>query len=246
MDPWSMTKRGVMTLWYWYVRKLNAAWPYRTVDGERFAVLPGVYKPLENEHSCAQYCRDGDRVLDLGCGCGIGAIYCAEKAESVLAVDISAAAVANTIENCDSHCVTNVEVRQSDMFSNVTGKFDLVLANPPYIAADFADEEEQFATSVRYLPLLFAGIHEHLAEGGRLLVQYPMWYRFGLEKIARAHGMKLKSVKRMPAKSLGLGVLSFVYMQVGFISTHYLFERAVAVQSRPAKEASDQVLLAAE
>jgi methylase of polypeptide subunit release factors len=245
MNPWAMTKKGVMTFWYWYVRKLNAAWPYRTVEGRRFIVLPGVYKPLENEHACAEFCRQGDRVLDLGCGCGIEAIYCAPKARSILAVDISPAAVGNTSENCKLHGVNNVEVRRSDMFADVAGKFDLILANPPYIAADFADEEEQFATSVRYLPMLFAGIDDHLADGGRLLVQYPMWYRRGLEKIASRHGMELKSVKRMPAKSLGLGLLSLAYLQVGFFSTHYLFERAAGPQAKPKGDEAG-MLLAAE
>jgi release factor glutamine methyltransferase len=220
-------QKGIMTFWYWYVRKLNARWPYRNVEGKHFVVYPGVYKPLENEHACADYCKKDDVVLDLGSGCGIGAIYCAQTAKSVLATDISAAAVRNTQENCRAHNITNVEVRQSDMFENVSGKFDLVIANPPYIAADFEGEENQFATSVRYLPIFFAEVHKHLKPDSRIVVQFPRWHKKRLVALAAAHGLVLKSMKPLPLKSPGLAMLSFAYMQVGFLSTFYVFESNV-------------------
>jgi release factor glutamine methyltransferase len=222
MQAWSLFKRVVMSVWYLYVKALNRLWPSITLEGKRLAIFPGVYKPLENEPACAEYCKDGDRVLDLGCGSGVGGIFCAPKAREILAVDISAAAVSNAKENCKRLGISNITVLQSDMFSRVEGKFDLILANPPYIAADFANEEEQFATSVRYLPLLFAGVGEHLTSDGRLLVQFPMWFRGRIERLAARHGLQVVAVKRMPRKSLGLSLLSLVYLQVGFRSAHFL------------------------
>lgn len=225
MHPWTLYKRGLMSFWYWYVRKLNALWPTITVDGRRLTVRPGVYKPLENEQACVAYCNPGDRVLDLGCGSGISAIFCADKAREVVAVDISPAAVETTKDNCRAHGIDNVHVAESDMFSNVEGRFNLILANPPYIAADFKDAEEQFATSVRYLPILFAEVHEHLEPGGRLLVQYPMWFKGSIKRLASRHGLTVTKIERMPAKSLKLALLSLVYLQVGFRSTLYLIEQ---------------------
>lgn len=192
--------------------------------GKRLTILPGVYKPLENEHACAEYCREGDRVLDLGCGSGVGTVFVAPKAREVMAVDISALAVKNTEENCRLHGLKNVTVRQSDMFSHVEGKFDLILANPPYIAEQFENEEEQFATSTRYLPALFAHAGEHLADHGRILMQFPMWFRKRIERLASQHGFKVVAVRRMPSKSPGLMLLSLLYMQVGFRSAFYLLE----------------------
>lgn len=227
---WDLYKRGLMTFWYFYSRKLNAMWPSITLQGKRIEVLPDVYKPLENEHACATYCKEGERVLDLGCGSGVGTIFCAAKAREVVAVDISDSAVANTLHNCRLHGLDNVTVLKSDMFDNVPGKFDLILANPPYISVAFENENEQYTTSVRYLPTLFASVKEQLTEDGRLLIQFPLWFRGRIHRLAAQHGMKVVSVDRMPAKSLGLFLTSLAYLQVGFLSTYYLLERAEVEQ----------------
>jgi release factor glutamine methyltransferase len=225
MQAWSIFKRLVMGFWYIYVRALNRLWPSITLDGKRLAIFPGVYKPLENEPACVEYCNEGDRVLDLGCGSGVCSVFCAPKASEVVAVDISAAAVRNAIENCRRFGIANVSVMQSDMFSHVVGKFDLILANPPYIAADFESEEAQFATSVRYLPTLFAEAGAHLTRDGRMLVQFPIWFRKRIETLAAGHGFQVVSIRRLPPKSLGLSLLSLVYMQVGWRSAYFLIQK---------------------
>jgi release factor glutamine methyltransferase len=224
MQAWSLFKRSVMSVWYVYVRTLNRLWPSITLEGKRLTIFPGVYKPLENEPACAEYCHDGDRVLDLGCGSGVCGIFCAPKAREVVAVDISAAAVRNTQENYKRLGLGNVRILQSDMFSRVDGKFDLILANPPYIAADFKNEEEQFATSTRYLPALFAEAGQRLTSDGRLLVQFPIWFRRRIERLAARHGLQVVAVRRLPPKSLGLSLLSLAYLQVGFRSAHFLIQ----------------------
>ena len=238
MKPWSAAKRAFMSFWYPYVGTLNSMWPSITIAGKRLAISPGVYKPLENEHFCVEYVNSGDRVLDLGCGSGVCAVFAAAKAREVLAVDISQAAVKNTEENCKRLGLTNVIVKQSDMFANVDGKFDLILANPPYISAEFEDEEEQFATSVRFLPSLFAQAGAHLSKDGRVLIQFPIWFRPRIEKLAAANGLNLLSVKRLPLKSPGLFLLSLAYMQVGWRSAFFLLQpapTAAKAKASPAK-----------
>jgi release factor glutamine methyltransferase len=224
MKMWSFAKHAFMTFWYPYVRALNSIWPSITVNGKRLVIFPEVYKPLENEYACAEYCREDDRVLDLGCGSGVGAVFCAPKVRELVAVDISPSAVRNTEENCRLNRLNNVVVMQSDMFSRVDGKFDLILANPPYIEAEFENEEEQFATSVRYLPTLFSQVGKHLAKDGRLLIQFPIWFRRRIERLASEQGLKLVAVRRLPLKSPALFLLSLLYMQVGFRSAFYLLQ----------------------
>jgi release factor glutamine methyltransferase len=237
MHPWSLFKRSVMGFWYPYVKTLNRLWPSITLEGKQLTIFPGVYKPLENEPACAEYCNEGDRVLDLGCGSGVCGLFCAPKASEVIAVDISASAVRNTQENCRRLGIGNLTALQSDMFSRVEGKFDLILANAPYVAADFKSEESQFATSTRYLPTLFAEVGGRLNRDGRLLVQFPIWFRGRIEGLAARHGLRVVAVRRLPRKSLRLSLLSLAYMQVGFRSAYFLIE-PLRVEPVPAERAA--------
>ncbi|WP_404402388.1 peptide chain release factor N(5)-glutamine methyltransferase [Idiomarina seosinensis] len=93
------------------------------------------------------------RVLDLGTG--TGAIALALKSErpawQVTAVDKEAAAVALARSNAQ-RLNLSVEVLQSDWFEAIdpTEKFDLIITNPPYIAADDSHLQQG---DVRYEPL---------------------------------------------------------------------------------------------
>lgn len=240
MYLYSLYKRGLLTFWYWYVRKLNTLWPSITVAGRRIKVRPTVYKPIENEYVCLDHCNPGERVLDLGCGSGVCTVLCAEKVREVVAVDISPAALEVTAENCRDHGLENVKIFESDMFENVEGRFDLIIANAPYISTDFEDPGEQFATSVRYLPILFSEVHNYLAPGGRLAVQFPIWFRRKMERLADSHGLTIVSVKRLPPKSLKLMLISLVYLQVGFRSATFLMVPKAAADSANGDAAQPQ------
>ena len=91
-------------------------------------------------------------LIDLGTGSGIIAVtLAAERSNAhVTAVDASLAALAVAKHNARHHQLTNIEIYQSDWFSNVPKSlFDLVLSNPPYIDPD--DEHLQQG-DVRFEP----------------------------------------------------------------------------------------------
>lgn len=74
------------------------------------------------------------KVLDMCTGSGCIAISIAKNIPSVEmhAVDISKQAINVAKENAKSNEVS-VEFERSDLFDNVSGKYDVIVSNPPYI-----------------------------------------------------------------------------------------------------------------
>ena len=112
-------------------------------------VLDGVYSPREDTLLLARNIPSGKRVLELGCGSGLVSLCAARKAEQVLGVDINPAAVRCSRENAEGNNVLNCEFRESDLFSNVKGEFDVLLFNAPYLpkADEFDNGLEALAWS---------------------------------------------------------------------------------------------------
>jgi release factor glutamine methyltransferase len=76
----------------------------------------------------------GKKVLDMCTGSGCIAISLAKlgNALEVHGVDISREALMVAKENAD-HNQVQVEFMESNLFGNVTGKYDIIVSNPPYI-----------------------------------------------------------------------------------------------------------------
>ena len=74
-----------------------------------------------------------DSALDVGCGCGIQALYLATHAGRVVATDLSARACAITQFNAALN-ETTIDVREGSLFEPVEGEaFDLIVTNPPFV-----------------------------------------------------------------------------------------------------------------
>jgi len=79
------------------------------------------------------------KILDLGTGCGALAIVLAKtySQANVLAIDQSAKALTMAKNNAKLNHVTNINFLQSNWFDVLhEQQFDLIVSNPPYIAAD--------------------------------------------------------------------------------------------------------------
>ena len=75
-------------------------------------------------------------ILDIGTGSGAIAITLAKGIDSrVVASDISNEALNVAKKNTLNNQVS-IDFIQSDLFSNVKGKFDVIISNPPYISYD--------------------------------------------------------------------------------------------------------------
>ena len=95
-----------------------------------------------------KYCKDmfnnnfsNIKILDIGTGSGCIAISLKKKLASyVLGIDISEDALDVAKINAKNNNV-DVEFIYSDVFSNVNGKFDVIISNPPYIREDETIED---------------------------------------------------------------------------------------------------------
>lgn len=110
-------------------------------DGLSFVVDRGVFDSARHlsgvamAENLAAYIDGGERVLDLGTGCGLLAITAARfGAAAVVATDIDQRAARCAQGNIEAAGLTDViEVRCGDLFEPVAGdRFGLVVCNPPY------------------------------------------------------------------------------------------------------------------
>jgi release factor glutamine methyltransferase len=125
------------------------------------------------------------RVLDLGTGSGAAALaIAAERPRAhVVAVDLSQDALAVARDNARTLALSNVTFRAGSWFEAVPGEvFDVVVSNPPYIAADdpaLAALAAEPALALVAGPLgldalaaIIAQAPRHLTRGGWLLLEH--------------------------------------------------------------------------
>ncbi|MGX0878297.1 release factor glutamine methyltransferase [Roseovarius sp. MBR-154] len=162
----------------------------RAFWGRSFEVTADVLDPRpETECLIAEALRGPvpARLLDLGTGSGIIAVTLLAEwpvAQGV-ATDISAAALEVAGRNAARHGVgARLDLCRSDWFAQVTGGFDLIVSNPPYIAAaEMADLSPEVrghdpqaaltdgADGLSAYRRIAAGAGAHLRPGGRIAME---------------------------------------------------------------------------
>ena len=127
------------------------------------------------------------RCIDLGTGSGVIAVCLARylaRAE-VTAVDISEEALDLARENAALNGVSDrITFLRSDWFSEVDGRFDMVVSNPPYVAtaemADLSPEVREHEPHVALdggrnglerIQAIIGSVRERVLPGGALLLE---------------------------------------------------------------------------
>jgi release factor glutamine methyltransferase len=106
-----------------------------------FDLYENVYEPAEDSFLFAENLgvKGGERVLDVGTGCGLLAVVAAKRAGSVVAVDLSPFAIRCAKGNSALNGVRGkIDFVQASLFTflNADVAFDLILFNAPYLPSN--------------------------------------------------------------------------------------------------------------
>ncbi|MEC5319433.1 16S rRNA (guanine(1207)-N(2))-methyltransferase RsmC [Brenneria populi subsp. brevivirga] len=150
------------------VFNLDDWWSEYAIDGVTVKALPGVFS------------RDGldpgsqlllstfephmkGKVLDIACGAGVLAAMLARQSPKIRLTlsDVSAAALASSQATLAANRLEG-EVIASNVYSEIRGRFDLIVSNPPF--------HDGLQTSLQAAEMLIRGAVAHLPIGGRLRI----------------------------------------------------------------------------
>ncbi|NNK77659.1 MAG: peptide chain release factor N(5)-glutamine methyltransferase [Litoreibacter sp.] len=169
--------------------------PVSHITGERafwrhsFRVTGDVLDPRPETETLIAAALEApfERVLDLGTGSGciLISLLAERQGAAGVGVDICEAALKIARQNADRIGVADrATFLQSDWWEKVSGKFDLIVSNPPYIKeavlAELAPEVRDWEPTLALTPggdglaayrVLAGRVQEFLSEAGRVLVE---------------------------------------------------------------------------
>ncbi|MBA3395175.1 MAG: class I SAM-dependent methyltransferase [Deltaproteobacteria bacterium] len=143
---------------------------YPTTDENSVFFGPDTYR------FCALLRREvatAKRVVDLGCGSGVGGLCLSDRVERIVLADINEVALSFARVNAHLAGVADrVELGLGDLFTNVHGDLDLVIGNPPYLVDPghrvYRDGGGELGTGLA-VRIVREGL-ARLLEGGRLIL----------------------------------------------------------------------------
>jgi release factor glutamine methyltransferase len=182
----------------------------REFYGRAFLVSPDVLDPRPDTETLVDAAlaamMPGIRVLDLGTGSGAIIVTLLAECPSAtgVAVDISEAALRVARGNAEALGVAaRLAFTQGSWFQPVTGRFGLIVSNPPYIpdhdidglAPDVKDFDPHGALAggadgLDAYRAIAAGAMDHLETEGSLLVEIGAGQAQGVTGIFAGHGFR--------------------------------------------------------
>lgn len=182
----------------------------REFYGRTFRVTPDTLDPRPDTETLIEAALAampvGARLLDLGTGTGaIAVTLLAERPEAQgVATDLSSAALAVARENAVRLGVAErLTLLQGSWFTPVSGAFDIILSNPPYIPeseiAGLSPDVRNFDPGLALVGgsdgldpyrIIAASAAPHLAAGGQILVEIGAGQADEIEAIFIASGFR--------------------------------------------------------
>jgi release factor glutamine methyltransferase len=223
--PQAATHRGVAAFDRMLARRLAGeplqyvlgAWGFRRLDlmVDRRVLIPRPETEIVAEHALAELDRRratvADRPLlaaDLGTGSGAIALSLAVESEGVevWATDVSSDALAVARANLAGagRSAARVRLVKGDWFealpNHLRGRFDLVVSNPPYVAADerLPAEVERWepaaalvagSSGLEAFEVILASVRSWLAPGGAVVLELAPHQAQAVRRLATMAGL---------------------------------------------------------
>lgn len=98
-----------------------------------------VYEPSDDSYLLAEnlIINNGEKVLEIGSGSGLVAMYASKMTDEIVATDINFNAIELAEKNFMSNNIENIQLLFGDLFEPVKSqKFDVILFNTPYLPTE--------------------------------------------------------------------------------------------------------------
>jgi release factor glutamine methyltransferase len=138
-----------------------------------------VYIPAEDSYLLAENLdiNFGDKVLEIGTGSGIVAMYASKLTNEVTVTDINFNAIELAEKNFKKNNIENIEILFGNLFEPIKNrKFDVILFNTPYLPTeieDILDDDLNYAfdggkDGRKVIDLFLNEVKNHLNDGGKV------------------------------------------------------------------------------
>ena len=151
-----------------------------------------VYEPREDSFMLKKWVKElvKGKVLEIGCGSGVLMEAALKKTKNVQGVDVDKEAV----KFCKKK---GLNVKESDLFSNVKGRFDFIIFNPPYLPKGEGEEDYRDLIGgdkgYEVIERFFKEVKDYLEKEGKVLILFSsLTNKEKVDSIIEKNGFKFK------------------------------------------------------
>ena len=220
-DTFTMGQGERITAYRQLVRRRGTGEPLQYITGEAwfmglcFKVNPSVLIPRADTEILVEAALDelceGESILDLctGSGCILLSIAKLGKPGRTVGADISAAALMTAHENAVRLGLSQAEFTESNLFEQITGRYDMIVSNPPYIPSAEIPQLMREVSLHEPHTALDGGVdgldfyreitrqaQEYLLPGGRLLMEIGAQQGEAVSELMRQAGFAGVGIRR--------------------------------------------------